>query len=314
MGRVRTPAPPANPLLVARCSLLVERRQRRVAAFTMVELLTVIAIMVIVAAVSIPAFSALFASNNIIQAQNQITAAIAEARSMAIRERSQVALIFFQEPGHAGESAYAYEIASPGQAGGFTTSPVYFQLVPQQSVQFLPNGVYIATLVGAANSNGVNNADNGFAMPPQEPAAFTLNSQGQATGINYVQPNNTSWANSSTNQAAPLRAIVFDSSGHLVILNSMITWQPEGFANQSYLSGNTPIQWWSGDYQSKSSYTYDPTFSFFSPNNIPFGPSSPGFVLYEPANWPASAGDPGAYLAANGDVMIINTYTGNIIQ
>ena len=283
-------------LFVVRCSLLVSRQRRR-AAFTLVELLTVIAIMVIIAAVSIPAFAALFANNNMVQAQNQLSAAIAETRSLALQNHTEVALIFFEEPGHTDETAFAYEQESPGQGGqGATGITQYFQPIPQQSVQYLPKGVYVATLVGTANSEGINNADNGFALPPQQSPA--IDAAGTAT--NFNQPNNN-----TNSQAAPLEAIVFDGNGHLVIVNSMITQPPEQIDQPA--NANATITWWNGPVASSSTTNY-------------FGPSSPGFVLYEPANWPnplqvgGVTVTPGAYLAANSDVTMVSTYTGNVVQ
>jgi prepilin-type N-terminal cleavage/methylation domain-containing protein len=271
--------------------LLFIERQRR-AAFTMVELLTVLAIMVIVAAISIPAFAALFADNNMVQAQNQLSTAVAGARTLAIQNHTDVALIFFEEPGHTGETAYAYEEASPGQSGAPATT-TYFQPMPQESVQYLPKGVYVATLVGTSNSYGTFNSDSGFAMPPQQLPAI---SGGVAT---LYQPNNTTWANGSANQAAPLRAIVFNGNGHLTILTSMITQEPEQI---DHPGTTTPITWWNG-----------PPTSYVAH----FGPSAPGFVAYEPANWPnpLPGGESlGTYLAANSDITMISTYTGNVIQ
>ncbi len=259
----------------------------------MVELLTVLAIMVIVAAISIPAFAALFAGNNMVQAQNQLSAAVAGARTLAIQNHTDVALIFFEEPGHTAESAYAYEQASPGQSGS-PSSTTYFQPMPQESVQYLPKGVYVATLVGTSNSYGVYNSDSGFAMPPQQLPAFS------GATVTASQPNNTAWALGSGNTAAPLRAIVFDGNGHLTILSSMILQEPE----QIDAPGGGAVPWWNGPVAG-------------SPGANHFGPSAPGFVLYEPANWPnplPGGVSPGTYLASNSDITMISTYTGNVIQ
>ena len=270
----------------------------RRAAFTMVELLTVLAIMVIVAAISIPAFAAIFAGNNMVQAKNQLSVAVAGARTLAIQNHTDVALIFFEEPGHTGESAYAYEQASSGQSGS-PSATTYFQPMPQESVQYLPKGVYIATLVGTSNSYGVYNSDTGFAVPPQQLPAI-------AGGVATVYQPNSSAVGS--NQAAPLRAIVFDGNGHLAILSSMVLQEPE----QIDQPGTTnPVTWWTG------------IGTGTTKTGEAFGPSAPGFVLYEPANWPnplpndPSTGapyTPGAYLAANSDITMVSTYTGNVIQ
>ena len=304
-GKGRTDKNYTKPLFTSATSLcknneylLFIERQRR-AAFTLVELLTVIAIMVIVAAISIPAFAVMFAGNNMVQAKNQLSAAVAGARTLAIENHTEVALIFFEEPGHTAETAYAYEQLSPGQGGQGTGTTQYFQPMPQESVQYLPKGVYVATLVGTADSDGTNNADNGFAMPPQQLPAIS------GTAATLYQPNATPWAIGSTNQAAPLRAIVFDGDGHLVIVNSMITQEPEQIDQPGT---TTAITWWNG-------------IGTGTPNNGEyFGPSAPGFVLYQPGNWPnplqvgGVTVSPGTYLADNSDITMISTYTGNVIQ
>jgi hypothetical protein len=163
-------------------------------------------------------------------------------------------------------------------------------------VQYLPKGIYIATLTAASDSDGTYNSDNGFAMPPQQLPAIS------GAVATFNQPNNTAWASASSNQAAPLRAIVFNGDGHLTIVSSMILQPPEQIDEPG--AASTAITWWNGI----GTGTPD--------NNEYFGPSAPGYVLYEPSTWPnpLPGGDPGAYLAANNDVTMISTYTGNVIQ
>lgn len=254
----------------------------RAAGFTMVELLTVLAIMVIVAAISIPAFAALFADNNMVQAQNQLSTAVAGARTLAIQNHTDVALIFFEEPGHTAETAYAYEEAFPGQSGGYSPYPLYLQPMLGESIQYLPKGVYVATLIG-----GVIGAPaydySGLALPPT------------VTTTPYTYNN----AN---------RAIVFNAHGHLVVVNSLnaiwpeTTAVPAGSTNWGTITVN-------GSGQPTGAYV---------PTANSFGPSSPGFILFEPANLPAAdtatQSALGAYLAANSDITMISTYTGNVIQ
>ena len=244
-------------------------------AFTMVELLTVLAIMVIVAAISIPAFAALFAGNNMVQAQNQLSAAVAGARTLAIQNHTDVALIFFEEPGHTAESAYAYEQAFPGQSGGYSLYPLYLQPMLGESIQYLPKGVYVATLIGGTTNGGL-------ALPP---------------GVT-----------TTTVPANANRAIVFDAHGHLVVVNSLnaiwpeTTAVPAGSTNWGTITVN-------GSNQPTGAYV---------PTANDFGPSSPGFILFEPANLPAAdtatQSALGTYLAANSDITMISTYTGNVIQ
>ena len=254
----------------------------RAAGFTMVELLTVLAIMVIVAAISIPAFAALFAGNNMVQAQNQLSTAVAGARTLAIQNHTDVALIFFEEPGHTGETAYAYEKMSPG---GYFSSYTYFQPMLQESVQYLPKGVYVATLIGGVTGTPAYDY-SGLALPPT------------VTTTPYVNNNAD-------------RAIVFNANGHLTIVNQLnVIWPettavPTGSTNWGTI--NTTIV--GGVPEPNGTYTR---------TAVNFGPSSPGFILFEPANLPAAdtakQAALGTYLAANSDITMISTYTGNVIQ
>ena len=250
----------------------------RAAGFTMVELLTVLAIMVIVAAISIPAFAALFADNNMVQAKNQLSTAVAGARTLAIQNHTDVALRFFEEPGHTAETAYAYERMSPG--GDFGTY-MLFQPMLQESVQYLPKGVYIATLIGGATGAPAYDY-SGLALPP------TVTT--------------TPYTNDNAN-----RAIVFNATGHLTIVNQLNVIWPETTAVPA-----TSTNWGKINVNGVNP---DGTYSRTAVN---FGPSSPGFIPFEPANLPtadtATQSALGAYLAANSDITMISTYTGNVIQ
>ena len=267
-------------LISGQWSLVIDHSKR--SAFTMVELLTVLAIMVIVAAISIPAFAALFAGNNMVQAQNQLSTAVAGARALAIQNHTDVALIFFEEPGHTAETAYAYEQAFPGQSGGYSANALYLQPMPKESIQYLPKGVYVATLIGGVNGTPLYD-NSGLALPPTVTAAPYL-------------PNNAD------------RAIVFNAHGHLVIVNALNAIWPE----------TTPVPAGSTNWGTITVNGSNQPTGAYVPMAVDFGPSSPGFILFEPANLPAAdtatQSALGTYLATNSDITMISTYTGNVIQ
>ncbi len=223
-------------------------------AFTLTELLVVIAILVIASLISIPSLAALFENNNLIQAENQISATMAHARAMAMEQHTSVAVIFFEEPGNDSQTAIAIETASPGQPGG-ASSTMNFVADPGVPISYLPKGTYVATIVGGSN-------DNGFAMPP-----------GSSSKVN-----------------SPLRAIVFDSSGQVEILNSIVAAAPESL----------------------------PNYSSFWDASTAYGPSSPALAVFEPGGWPASvtsnAASESTYVASHSDTLMISTYTGQIIN
>ncbi|MGC8559931.1 MAG: pilus assembly FimT family protein [Phycisphaerae bacterium] len=223
-------------------------------AFTLTELLVVIAIIVIASLISIPALATLLTNNNLVQAENQISATLAQARSLALEDHTAVAVIFFEEPGNDSQTAIAVETEAPGQPAGLS-STLSFEADSSIPVSYLPNGIFVATVIGGST-------DDGFAMPP-----------GSTMAVN-----------------SPLRAIVFDGSGHVEILNSMVTAAPEA------LPGN--------------SHYWDSTHAY--------GPSSPGLTIFEPGGWPASAtanaSAEAAYMTTQSNIFVVSTYTGELLK
>jgi prepilin-type N-terminal cleavage/methylation domain-containing protein len=252
---------------------------RAAPGFTLVELLAVLAIMAIAAAVSLPAFVGLFRGNNQVQAINQVTADLTLARNLALQLHTDVALVFYEEsangftlsgvtptpPVHSGETAMAFAVALPGQPENSAAAPIWFEPYSGVPVQYLPKGTYVATLVGYIATAPPNYA-NGFYLPPT-PAASAGN--------------------------AP-RAIVFNPNGHVTIINDLGAVKNPSLPTADY-----------GDWN-------------FTVTGAPgAGPSSPGVVVYEPNAMPQSAlvnaTALGTYLAANADVLTVNSYTGSIV-
>ena len=252
--------------------------------FTLVELLAVLAIMAIAAAVSLPAFVELFRGNNQVQAINQVTADLTLARNLALQLHTDVALVFYEEetanegktgylpantPVHSGETAIALAVAPPGQPANSSTAPIWFEPYSGVPVQYLPIGTYVATLVGyiaTAPANYGLASGGGFYLPPTSPTA-------------------------SNN--AP-RAVVFNANGHVIIINNLAAAPNPVLPTADY-----------GDWN-------------FTLTGAPgFGPSSPGVVVYEPNAIPQSdLASPAAlsqYLATNADVLTVNSYTGSIV-
>ena len=256
--------------------------------FTLVELLAVLAIMAIAAAVSLPAFVELFRGNNQVQAINQVTADLTLARNLALQLHTDVALVFYEEetanegktgylplltnaptPVHSGETAIALAVAPPGQPANSSTAPIWFEPYSGVPVQYLPIGTYVATLVGyiaTAPANYGLASGGGFYLPPTSPTA-------------------------SNN--AP-RAVVFNASGHVIIINNLAAAPNPVLPTADY-----------GDW------------NFTLTGALDFGPSSPGVVVYEPNAIPQSdLASPAAlsqYLATNADVLTVNSYTGSIV-
>src|SRR4051794_11708857 len=73
------------------------RTRERRAAFTMIELLVVMAVIIILGAIAVPAAAAMGKDNSRAQARNQIRAVLAQARGLAIARHVQAGVVIFRE-------------------------------------------------------------------------------------------------------------------------------------------------------------------------------------------------------------------------
>ena len=250
---------------VSRLPSPVSRASAR--AFTLVELMAVMTIMLIMAVITIPAFAKMFQNNNQVAAMNEISAMISQGRALALKMHQQVAVVFYEETtanvptgssAYTGETAIALAIAPQGQPenGSSTSTPLYFEPYLAAPVQYLPKGMVVAALTSttAGVSGLLNVATNG-------------------------------------STAGQCRAIVFDAAGHMV-LRSYLDAMPNPDGAVDYV-----------DWQ------FNGTLSAVS---------SPGVMAYEPSALPASATASSsalaAYLTANNDVFIVNSYTGDVLR
>jgi len=71
---------------------------RAASAFTLIEMITVLTIIIIVLAIAIPVWNALLGGTNLASAQNQISAYLTNARADAIFNRQTIGVCFFIDP------------------------------------------------------------------------------------------------------------------------------------------------------------------------------------------------------------------------
>jgi prepilin-type N-terminal cleavage/methylation domain-containing protein len=267
----------------------------RRSAFTLIELIVVISIIVILSAIAVPAIKNLTKSNDTSQAANLVRTMIAQARTIAISQHRVAGVVFFEEtaanslPVNAGQTAMQLFVEDYNQRRmlpGDGTDTVEYRVTPPTRIfpadnqclvvvsfsserQYLPSGIKLATLSDdAANVGNINTAEN------------------------------------TTANANTCRAILFDANGQLITRGGLVTPDPG-----TGTPGTYPKAY--GDWRFLK--PADATVA-----NYLKATSSPGFFLYNKADFDAQsfANDSARalWLKQHADVVIVNAYTGTVIR
>ncbi len=176
MIATHTPSPPP-PFRIQNS----EFRIRAPRAFTLIELMVVVAIIVILTAITLPAVKALTQGNSQKQAVNLVSALLANARGVAITSHKPAGLLFYEDPSSKSQTAAQVVIASTITLTTSAAPAINIIRAPSQAAQMLPYGVKIGTLANS-NSTFFNTGD-----------AFTLHG----------------------------RIILFDENGQLLLQNNL---------------------------------------------------------------------------------------------
>lgn len=227
-------------------------------AFTLIEMITVLGIITIVLAISIPVWKALLGGTNLSSAQNEISATIANARADAIYNRQTIGVFFFIDPktqqtGMAEVQVQSLYQPHPGSGGVGNTS----LFVPgtwgaggnftAYSAPIPPGGINSLELVNSPDPSSPGNSI--FYRPPTllpkgvgialNNSTFTYNSL--KVGSQYAGP---AWGN--PNGMGPIDryvrygCIMFNPDGTLASINFGIPYY-EWFSATSWAStGSNP--------------------------------------------------------------------------
>ena len=134
--------------------------------FTLIELMVVMAIIVLLLGLSLPAFNLIRGSRSVESAQNQLSALLARARNEAIGKQKPAGVMFFLDPATQRASAALVEQVSNITVGTApnTSSLIVLDLVPGVDILSLPDGVLVQTVDDAAmdNQNPPNRLDDGY--------------------------------------------------------------------------------------------------------------------------------------------------------
>jgi type II secretory pathway pseudopilin PulG len=163
---------------------------RRSAAFTLVELLVVISIIIILLAVSIPTIRALTKSNSQKQAVNLLTSLLANARATAISTHKVSGIVVYEYPavsnGQSNEATSYVQLITQSAYNG-SSKVRFFTRVPRTTPQRLPSGIQAATIDVGVNSFRTQAVDT----------------------------------SNSDQYGGTCRVILFDSTGQLLMTNSI---------------------------------------------------------------------------------------------
>ena len=121
-------------------------RQKTARPFTLIELIAVMGVMILLAAVAIPAYSSLFAGRKTTLAANQLNGAVMEARAHAVSAKVYTALVFVKDGTGYKSFRMAEVYHNPDTEN---TSYVWRRWVPGSSFVLLPEN----TMVPATDSD-----------------------------------------------------------------------------------------------------------------------------------------------------------------
>ena len=167
------------------------RQHAAVRPFTLIELIMVMGVMLLLAAVAVPAYSSLFAGRKTTLAANQVNGAIIEARTHAVSKKVYTALIFVKD-GSGYTSFRLAEVYHNTETENTTYS--WRRWAPDSSMALLPEN----TMIPATNKD------------------FGTTSDGSDGKVGSgAPPKVTNLSNSGVTAANADRAIIFKPNGQL---------------------------------------------------------------------------------------------------
>ncbi|MBP5586959.1 MAG: hypothetical protein J6Y92_11470 [Lentisphaeria bacterium] len=153
-------------------------RQKTARPFTLVELIAVMGVMILLAAVAIPAYSSLFAGRKTTLAANQLNGAVMEARAHAVSAKVFTALVFVKD-GNGYKSFRMAEVYHNTEDPDNTTY-AWRRWVPGTAFVLLPEN----TMIPATNNDLGMTADGttGSSGSSAAPRVSNLTNSGLTSG------------------------------------------------------------------------------------------------------------------------------------
>lgn len=275
-------------------------------AFTLTELLIVMALIVLIIVLALPAFTALTGSRSTEAASNQLAALTGRARNEALGLQQVSGVMFFIDPGTLRvNGALVQEVPVANAPAG----TVYLDLVPNRDALALPVGVGLQTIDNSVVASGIR-VDDGY------------------IGFNRISENGT--APAGPIPFTPVGGVIlFDSGGRLTARNWRLlliqNGQPTGMARLLWRPGNPPTSIPAhvsvmGATGASSSTTSRSAFGFVLFDQEQFtqfvarqnGDANGDPRTSYPADGPEKAEE--TWLDGNGLPFLINRYNGTLIR
>ena len=150
-------------------------RQHAARPFTLIELIVVMGVMILLAAVAIPAYSSLFSGRKTTIAANQLNGAVMEARAHAVSSREYTALIFDEDGSGAGGGYNRFRMAEiyyNPDSGSYS----WRRWAPGADFVRLPENTIIPT--GTNNLGTTSGGSEGSAGSGKAPSVSNLTNAG----------------------------------------------------------------------------------------------------------------------------------------
>ena len=245
-------------------------------AYTLSELLVVVAIIAVIVTMAVPAFNLIRGTRSVDSAQNQLNAIIGRAREEAVGMQDYRGVLLFQDPNNARTVAAEVYFPDPN-------NPTVLGLVPNREETLLPIGISFRMIENSGTYSAMN--------------LVMFNSSGQFISQSWAIPQSL-----GQSQGNPIAAPTSPVSP-FTLATTQLVWRISNvpWLDGTWPAGTTPSK---GNVQGTSAFVDSSAFGILLFSNE---------KDYQAA-LAASAANAAAYLNAKGVAFMVNRYNGTLIR